>query len=87
MDLRDLFFTYLVNEMKKNSRILLLSVDMGSKVINANIKNNICATCGCNFLNGECSIVIILFHPSFKTSHSAVGGNAFTLPFISYPLH
>ena len=39
MDLRDLFFTYLVNEMKKNSRILLLSVDMGSKVINANIKN------------------------------------------------
>ena len=39
MDLRDLFFTYLVNEMKKNSRILLLSVDMGSKVINDNIKN------------------------------------------------
>ena len=39
MDLRDLFFTYLVNEMKKNSRILLLSVDMGSQVINANIKN------------------------------------------------
>jgi len=38
MDLRDLFFFYLVNEMKKNSKIILLSVDMGSQVVNKNIK-------------------------------------------------
>lgn len=38
MDLRDLFFTYLVNQMKKNKKIILLSVDMGSQVINANIR-------------------------------------------------
>tara|TARA_B100000795_G_C22796667_1_gene439677 strand:+ start:536 stop:1390 length:855 start_codon:yes stop_codon:yes gene_type:complete len=38
MDLRDLFFTYLINQMKKNKKMILLSVDMGSQVVNANIK-------------------------------------------------
>ena len=38
MDLRDLFFTKLVTEMRKNKKIILLSVDMGSQIINANLK-------------------------------------------------
>ena len=55
--------------------------------ITAKTENTINPTLGGSLRRGECSIVIILFHPSFKTSHNAVGGNAFTLPFISYPLH
>jgi len=38
VDLRDLFFSYLVNEMRRNHKIILLSVDMGSQIINSNIK-------------------------------------------------
>jgi len=37
-DIRDSFFEELISKMKKNKKIIILSVDMGSKTINDNFK-------------------------------------------------
>ena len=38
-DIRDIFFEELIKKMRINKKIILLSVDMGSQIVNDNFKS------------------------------------------------